>query len=622
MSFLFPLFLAGAAAVAVPIVLHLMRRERLPRLSFSDLRFLRRTTTVHTRRRRLRELLLLALRVSALLLLTLAFARPYLDGAAPADQSASVVVLDRSASMGAPETFADARALTVRAIEEAPSEHLVGFVTFDERADVAHELTTDRRVVQSIAAATEPGRGSTRFAAGIAAAVDLLGPRPGRIVLVTDRQSTGWRGETTVTVPTGVEVEVKTVPPARENLAITGVEVAAAGVNAMLLNTGPPRSVAVTATVGGRSRSATADLAAGRTAVDIDIDVGTTETGRPIEGAVLTVSVQDPHGLPADNQRTLRLGAEPVGTIRVGVIGDGERAAAGAFFVERALKVGDQDRAFTVEFIGPDAVASEDLSERGVLAVADTTGLHRRSRAAIAGFVSAGGGLLVLGGPRLDPALVADVLGTDESLGLVADETHDPVRLSVTNFRHPVFLGLGRLVDSLGQVRVRDAVRIVEAAPMQVLARFDTGGAALVEVPTGRGRVLVFASDLNNEWNDFPRRPAFVPFVRETMSYLASDRTATADNSEADVSNVDPAESLPTRETLEAFAAHIVTRERPSADGTQASQTLDADELEVTQGYWWFALLALGVVLVAESVLGRGAVSSTSVPVVSRRRYQ
>ena len=110
MSFLFPLFFVGAVAVAAPIVLHLMRRERMPRLPFSDLRFLRRTTTVRARRRRLRELLLLALRVTALLLLTVAFARPYLDSTAPANQPASIVVLDRSASMGAPETFADAQA--------------------------------------------------------------------------------------------------------------------------------------------------------------------------------------------------------------------------------------------------------------------------------------------------------------------------------------------------------------------------------------------------------------------------------------------------------------------------------------------------------------------------------
>ena len=72
-SFLFPAFLIGSAAIAVPIVLHLMRRETAPLFQFSAVRFLQRVPVEQARRRRLRELLLLALRVAALLLLAVAF---------------------------------------------------------------------------------------------------------------------------------------------------------------------------------------------------------------------------------------------------------------------------------------------------------------------------------------------------------------------------------------------------------------------------------------------------------------------------------------------------------------------------------------------------------------------
>lgn len=608
MSFLFPLFLVGAIAVSVPIVLHLMRRERMPRRPFSDLRFLRRTTTVHARRRRLRELLLLALRVTALLLLTVAFARPYLDTTAPVDQPASIVVLDRSASMGAPGTFADAQAIATRAIAVAPSDHLVGVVVFDQVAVVAHDLTSDRRSAQSVTLSIEPSRSGTRFATGLATAVDLMGSRPGRILLITDRQATGWSVETMATIPAGVEVEVETVTPVRSNLAVTSVEVGASGVQAALLNSAPPRSVAVTATLRGRSRSTVAELPTGTTVVNIGLPVGSAASGNVTPSGIVTVSVEDADGLPADNQRTVRLDTEQAGAIRLGVIGVGDRATSGAFFLERALTIGDGDAGFVVEFLGPDALATEDLSEHGVLAVTDTTGLHRRGRAAIARFVTAGGGLLVLGGPRVDPVLVADVLGAEESLELSVEDASFPVRLSVANGRHPVFLRLGSLVDSLRQVRVQGAVRIVETPGMQVLARFDTGRAALVEVPTGRGRVLVFASDLNNEWNDFPRQPAFAPFVQELTTYLAADRVTTVDDGQDNGTNLDPAESLLTPETPEAFAAHIVTAVRSPVRDREARQTLDPEELEATQSYWWLALLALGGVLVAESVIGRRAV--------------
>ena len=81
-SFLSPLFLAGAAAAAVPIVLHLLKREPEPRVKFASVKLIKQAPVEHTDRRRLRELLLLALRVTALILLALAFARPFLASGA------------------------------------------------------------------------------------------------------------------------------------------------------------------------------------------------------------------------------------------------------------------------------------------------------------------------------------------------------------------------------------------------------------------------------------------------------------------------------------------------------------------------------------------------------------
>ena len=80
MSFLFPAFLAGAAAAAIPLILHLLKREPEPRLKFAPVKMLRHAPVEHTAKRRLREWLLLALRIAALVLLAIAFARPRLSG--------------------------------------------------------------------------------------------------------------------------------------------------------------------------------------------------------------------------------------------------------------------------------------------------------------------------------------------------------------------------------------------------------------------------------------------------------------------------------------------------------------------------------------------------------------
>src|SRR6267143_1256757 len=105
-SFLSPLFLAAAAAAAVPIVLHLLKREPEPRVKFAVVKLLKRAPVEHTEKRRIRELLLLALRIAALLLLALAFARPFFpSGAAIGSPGVTVIALDTSYSMSAPGQF-------------------------------------------------------------------------------------------------------------------------------------------------------------------------------------------------------------------------------------------------------------------------------------------------------------------------------------------------------------------------------------------------------------------------------------------------------------------------------------------------------------------------------------
>src|SRR5262249_46607323 len=91
LTFLSPFFLVGAAAVAVPIVLHLLKREPEPRVKFAAVRMLKRAPVENTERHRLRELLLLALRIAALVLLALAFARPFLPASQAAGASAGTV---------------------------------------------------------------------------------------------------------------------------------------------------------------------------------------------------------------------------------------------------------------------------------------------------------------------------------------------------------------------------------------------------------------------------------------------------------------------------------------------------------------------------------------------------
>ena len=79
MTWLFPLYLAGAAAILLPILLHLRRRPPKEKVVFSSLMFLEKSPEVLTKRNRLERLLLLTLRCLALLLLALMLIAFYND---------------------------------------------------------------------------------------------------------------------------------------------------------------------------------------------------------------------------------------------------------------------------------------------------------------------------------------------------------------------------------------------------------------------------------------------------------------------------------------------------------------------------------------------------------------
>src|SRR5215468_4914821 len=124
MGLLTPAFLAGLAALLVPVLVHLTNRPRSETVPFPSLMFLQRIPYRSVRRQSLRHWLLFALRAAAFALLALAFARPFLgttSGAAgPLDGARTrVVLLDRSYSMGYRDRWTRAVAAARRAVEGA-----------------------------------------------------------------------------------------------------------------------------------------------------------------------------------------------------------------------------------------------------------------------------------------------------------------------------------------------------------------------------------------------------------------------------------------------------------------------------------------------------------------------
>ncbi|MBI4477231.1 MAG: BatA domain-containing protein [Acidobacteria bacterium] len=630
MSFLYPVFLVGALAVAIPILLHLLRRETDVRVPFSAVRFLRHAPVEVAHRRRLRELILLALRVSALALLALAFARPFLSrGIAAGTSPLTVVAIDTSYSLTAPGQFERARQLARRAIDEAPASHLVSLIAFDDDARVV-AMPEARASVLAKLAGVRPGYGRTRYRAALSRAAEIFGLRGGKLVVVTDLQQVGWDGGDTVTFGPGVEVEVADVGPPSGNLAITAFRLEEGRPAVSIRNLGLLlRTGQVRLEVDGRQLAEMPFTIGPGTSATLNFALSLPATG------TARATIEDGNGYAADNVRYLVLDPPRARAI-LAITGSNPRGDA--FYLERALQVDETSR-FRVELVAASAVARLDpaaLRKFASIFLLGSQGLDLRGAEHLAGFVKSGGGLMIAAGARLDQVLVQALFGALRFDGAWEGRTA-PVSLVPANVHHPILRPFGPLTGTLSNVQFRQTAALPEHDRWQVIARFSNGKPALVESTLGEGRILLFASDLSNRGNDFPLHPGFVPLIHEAARYLGAVHEHPSELVPAEVPagmkrepgiielpadardrrggaamgsegrrvavNVDINESEVSRLDAGQFAAAIT---RSSVSAKDAART-EARQIEEQQNLWRYGLMLMIVALAAELVVGRAA---------------
>jgi hypothetical protein len=635
-TFLSPIFLVGSLAAAVPIILHLLKREPEERVKFGAVKLLRHAPVEDTQKHRLRELLLLALRVATFVLLATAFARPFIaSGAALGRSGVTIVALDTSYSMDAPGRFDRARQLAKEAVERAPAGDRIGVVAFADDGDVLVRPSADRLLAKAAIDRAAPGFGATRYRAGLSAAVQASAGAGGEasarstIVLVTDLQETGWDAGDRVAIPENVQIDLADVGPVPPNAAVTAVRPLADGVVATVRNTGSQtRNIRAHLTIDGRATAeATASLGPNQSG-----DVAFAATPR---GELAVVSVDDSEGLSADNTRYAVLSGSSRPSVLV--IGGSGNLSRDAYYLEHALDAGEAGgRGFDVIAMSGAQLSSDTastgapsavdgrLAGRAAVVLVSTRGLERRGRELLSAYVQNGGGLLVAAGPEVDGEVAADVLGRATSLKIVNPSVRKEAgTLAPSDLRHPIFRPFPGNSRTLGLVRFQQAARI-DGTGCQILARFTTGGNALLECAAGDGHGLVLASDLNNQWNDFPLHASFVPFLHETVRYLASTHRVASDYIVGAVPagvprrpgvhsvpaaagasprrvtvNVDPREGEPGRLSADEFQG-AVTRLKGSASATAR---IEERQREDDQHLWQYALALMILALAAEGIV-------------------
>ncbi|HYC50069.1 MAG TPA: BatA domain-containing protein, partial [Gemmatimonadaceae bacterium] len=271
MNFLAPAALAGLMAIAIPVLIHMINRERKETIAFPSLMFLRKIPHRSVRRQKLRHLLLLALRCLAIAIIVWAFARPFFErrmAAAPAssDGREIVVLLDRSYSMGHGGRWNRALEAVRTLAGQVRGVDRMSVMAFASSAQQLAPPSGDAAVITASVANATPSSEPTRYASGLRTGAQLLSaselPRK-EIILISDFHRTGWSPNDEVTMPEGATV--RTIDVSRKenvDVAVTSVAVsraqtgdrARATVTARAANLGDaPRTIDATLELTGRT---------------------------------------------------------------------------------------------------------------------------------------------------------------------------------------------------------------------------------------------------------------------------------------------------------------------------------------------------------------------------------
>jgi hypothetical protein len=106
--------------------------------------------------------------------------------------------------------------------------------------------------------------------------------------------------------------------------------------------------------------------------------------------------------------------------------------------------------------------------------------------------------------------------------GAVDRSSGGGVAIGYIDTGHPIFETFaGPRTGDFGAARVYRYRPLPSGSFPRVLARFGDGGSALAERPVGEGRVLVWSSTLDGQWNDLTLQPVFLPFLHQLVKYAA-----------------------------------------------------------------------------------------------------
>ena len=633
MNFLFPLYLAGALAVALPIYLHLRRRPPKDAVDFSSLMFLEPTQHQPLKRRsHLENIPLLILRCLALLFLAAMFSRPFFAGGdkeAGSGNVRTVVLLDVSASMQRQGLWEKASEQAQQAIDAVRSDGSLAVITIGEtprtlvsfddwrNADAGRRAGIAKDAVKGV----EPGWSGSDLGSGLIAAAEMVADvngeddvsLPAEIIVISDLQSGAnldavaeatWPAELSVTLAT-VSVEDPT------NATISASA-----------STDPKKPMV---RVRNDPDSATSEfvITAGDEKINAVVPPGESRVFQLESAAETVVLSGDAHAF--DNR--LYLAPQEATTVKLQFLGGGkpDDSDRPEYYFRRAFGFS--------EVLKPKFV--DDLAEQPeILAIARS--LNREEVAGVRKILENGNTVLMLMTDTNMAATLGELIGKND-LALREHEDGKYSLLEQIDFDHPA---LGEFRDP----RWRDFTEVhfwrhreidVGALPegAKVIAKFDSGAPAWIDVPVGEGSLLVMMSGWHPRDSQLSLSTKFLPLLFSIFSdagpkvggvkqfFVGDALPETGDRPEKPgifesfAVNLRPSESeLTPLGSAPLVALGVPIDGASEAESASGSRELRGQESEAAQNLWRWAVVGLLALLLIESWLGARAEPSSNIP--------
>ena len=568
-------FLFAAAAGAIPVVLHMINRQKAKEMPFSTLRFLRLSVQRTRRKRRIHDLLLMLLRMAALVLLAVGLAEPTITNLSSfwgGGTSAVAIVLDNSASMGQIDEgvprFETARAAAHQIMDQlAPGDQvalmLSGGPEFPEEGHLhrAHEKVLQLLDQTAVSYERADLAMKVRDARKL---LDASAAQNKQIYVLTDLQALSWEGLAgdSLAAPSGpggaasaggadpasenpvIFVDCHRAP--KPNVAISGLDLAAAV---------PVAGVTVQATV----ELLNASEAPQQRNLELHLD-GARQAGSPLlkipprgrlkhvfqfqfeRGGLHRGEVRliGDDGSIFDNRRffTIQVNqAIPVAIVKprrheITYLED-------SFYVERALAPGRSGGwAIRTTILTADELISEPLGNYTAIFCVNLPAPEADAAGRLADYAARGGNLFWFSGDNVDPEAYNRMNDTSGGrlLPCALNEVRSPEPETDRDSWHIGFLdkthpALGDLTEPAAlyqSVLVYKHVRMdAKGSPeARVMARLDDGEPLLVQRGVQQGTTTMLGTSAHVGWTNLPVRPLFLPLLaRLTFELAGGERT-------------------------------------------------------------------------------------------------